>query len=50
MNQQIRLNVSHRDLESVETNNIRGGALLAIAEGVIQKAPKGIEIRKKIKN
>ncbi len=35
-----QIEVSHRDLERVETNNIRGGALLAIAEGVIQKAPK----------
>lgn len=35
-----KIEVSHRDLERVETNNIRGGALLAIAEGVIQKAPK----------
>ena len=35
-----QIEVSHRDLERVETNNIRGGALLAMAEGVIQKAPK----------
>lgn len=35
-----KVEVSHRDLERVETNNIRGGALLAIAEGVIQKAAK----------
>ncbi|KZX14794.1 DNA polymerase II large subunit [Methanobrevibacter cuticularis] len=32
--------VSHRDLERVETNNIRGGALLAMVEGVIQKSAK----------
>jgi DNA polymerase II large subunit len=32
--------VSHRDLERVETNNIRGGALLAMVEGVIQKSKK----------
>ncbi len=32
--------VSHRDLERVETNNIRGGALLAMVEGVIQKSSK----------
>ena len=35
-----KIEVSNRDLERVETNNIRGGALLAMAEGVIQKAPK----------
>lgn len=40
--------VSHRDLERVETNNIRGGALLAIVEGVIQKAPKVRKIAKKL--
>ena len=32
--------VQHRDLPRVETNNLRGGALLAIAEGVIQKSRK----------
>ncbi|KXA90952.1 hypothetical protein AKJ57_03020 [candidate division MSBL1 archaeon SCGC-AAA259A05] len=30
----------YRDLERVETNQVRGGAVLAIAEGVLQKAPK----------
>ncbi|MDR2873540.1 MAG: DNA polymerase II large subunit [Methanobrevibacter sp.] len=35
-----KIEVSHRDLERVETNNIRGGALLAIAEGIIQKSAK----------
>ncbi|WP_209732887.1 DNA polymerase II large subunit [Methanococcus voltae] len=30
----------HRDLERVETNQIRGGALLALVEGVLLKAPK----------
>jgi len=35
-----QVEVSHRDLERVETNNIRGGALLAMVEGIIQKAPK----------
>ena len=35
-----RVEVSHRDLERVETNNIRGGALLAMVEGVIQKSKK----------
>ena len=45
-----KIECSHRDLERVETNNIRGGALLAIAEGVIQKAPKVSEICKKIED
>lgn len=31
---------ANRDLERVETNRVRGGAVLAIAEGVLQKAPK----------
>lgn len=44
-----KIEVSHRDLERVETNNIRGGALLAIAEGVIQKAPKVRKYAKKLK-
>lgn len=44
-----QIEVSHRDLERVETNNIRGGALLAIAEGVIQKAPKVLKYAKKLK-
>jgi len=35
-----QVEVSHRDLERVETNNIRGGALLAIVEGIIQKSAK----------
>ncbi|KZX10316.1 DNA polymerase II large subunit [Methanobrevibacter filiformis] len=35
-----KVEVSHRDLERVETNNIRGGALLAMIEGVVQKAKK----------
>ncbi len=30
----------HRDLERIETDRVRGGAVLAIAEGVLQKAPK----------
>jgi DNA polymerase II large subunit len=38
--------VSHRDLERVETNNLRGGALLALVEGVIQKAPKVLKYAK----
>lgn len=40
--------VSHRDLERVETNQLRGGALLAIVEGVIQKAPKVRKYAKKL--
>ncbi|MGB9936155.1 MAG: DNA polymerase II large subunit [Methanobacterium sp.] len=44
-----KIEVSHRDLERVETNNIRGGALLAIAEGVIQKAPKVMKYASKLK-
>lgn len=35
-----KVEVSHRDLERVETNNIRGGALLAMVEGIIQKSSK----------
>ena len=35
-----QVEVSHRDLERVETNNIRGGALLAMVEGIIQKSAK----------
>ncbi|MEK6978350.1 MAG: DNA polymerase II large subunit [Candidatus Hydrothermarchaeota archaeon] len=30
----------YRDLERVETNQLRGGAVLVLAEGVLQKAPK----------
>ncbi|ABO35953.1 DNA polymerase II large subunit [Methanococcus maripaludis C5] len=30
----------HRDLPRIETNQIRGGALLALVEGVLLKAPK----------
>lgn len=44
-----KIEVSHRDLERVETNNIRGGALLAIAEGVIQKAAKVMKYAAKLK-
>ncbi len=43
-----QVEVSHRDLERVETNNIRGGALLAMVEGVIQKAPKILKYAKKL--
>lgn len=41
-----QVEVSHRDLERVETNNIRGGALLAMVEGILQKAPKVIKYSK----
>ncbi len=30
----------YRDLERIETNRVRGGAMLALCEGVLQKAPK----------
>lgn len=30
----------HRDLDRVETNRIRGGAVLALTQGIIMKAPK----------
>ncbi len=30
----------YRDLERIETNQLRGGAMLVLAEGVLQKAPK----------
>ena len=43
-----KLEVSHRDLPRVETNNIRGGALLAMVEGVIQKAKKIHKISNKL--
>ncbi|MDD1764055.1 MAG: DNA polymerase II large subunit, partial [Methanobacteriaceae archaeon] len=43
-----QVEVSHRDLERVETNHIRGGALLALAEGVIQKAPKVLKYANKL--
>ena len=43
-----QLEVSHRDLPRVETNNIRGGALLAMVEGVIQKSKKIHKIANKL--
>lgn len=43
-----QVEVSHRDLERVETNSIRGGALLAMVEGVIQKSKKILKISKKL--
>ena len=38
-----QIEVSHKDMERVETNNIRGGALLAMIEGIVQKAKKIIK-------
>ncbi len=35
--------VSHRDVPGVETNQLRGGAILVLAEGVLQKAKKLIK-------
>ncbi|WP_297438125.1 DNA-directed DNA polymerase II large subunit [Thermococcus sp.] len=35
-----KVEVSHRDVDGVETNHIRGGAILVMAEGVLQKAKK----------
>ena len=43
-----QIEVSHRDLPRVETNNIRGGALLAMVEGVIQKSKKIHKIANKL--
>ncbi|MDR3290689.1 MAG: DNA polymerase II large subunit [Methanobrevibacter sp.] len=43
-----KIEVSHRNLERVETNYVRGGALLAIAEGVIQKSAKVIKYAKEL--
>lgn len=36
------------DLERIQTNRIRGGAVLALAEGVLQKAPKILQHVKKL--
>ncbi|MDR2967024.1 MAG: DNA polymerase II large subunit [Methanobacteriaceae archaeon] len=41
--------VSHRDLKRVETNNIRGGALLAMVEGIIQKSQKVLKYAHNLK-
>jgi DNA polymerase II large subunit len=36
-----RIEVSgYRDLKRIETNSVRGGAMLVLGEGVLQKAPK----------
>ncbi|MBR3213683.1 MAG: DNA polymerase II large subunit [Methanosphaera sp.] len=44
-----QIEVQNRDLPRVETNNIRGGALLAVAEGVIQKSRKIIKYASTLK-
>lgn len=41
--------VQNRDLPRVETNNLRGGALLAIAEGIIQKSRKIVKYANTLK-
>ncbi|RMF90472.1 MAG: DNA polymerase II large subunit [Methanobacteriota archaeon] len=38
----------HRDMPRIETNQLRGGAVLVIAEGVLQKAPKIEKFVKKL--
>ena len=35
-----KVEVSHRDVPGVESNHLRGGAILVLAEGVLQKAKK----------
>ena len=35
-----KIEVSHRDLERVETNNIRGGALLQLQRELYRKHPR----------
>jgi len=37
----------HRNLQRVETNKLRGGAMLALCEGVLQKSAKILKITKK---
>jgi len=43
-----QVEVSHRGLDRVETDNIRGGALLAMVEGILQKAPKVLKYANKM--
>lgn len=43
------IEVQNRDLPRVETNHIRGGALLAIAEGIIQKSRKIVKYANTLK-
>lgn len=40
---------NYRNLSRVDTNRLRGGACLVLAEGVIQKAPKMLKRLKKLK-
>ncbi len=35
-----KVEVSHRDVPGIETNHLRGGGILVLAEGVLQKAKK----------
>jgi DNA polymerase II large subunit len=45
-----RVEVSgYRDLPRIETNQLRGGAVLVLAEGVLQKAPKITKYVEKLK-
>jgi len=37
----------HRNLERIETNKLRGGAMLALCEGILQKSAKILKITKK---
>jgi DNA polymerase II large subunit len=39
----------YRDLERIKTNRVRGGAILVLAEGVLQKAPKLLKYVDKFK-
>ena len=43
-----QIEVSHRGLKRVETDNIRGGALLAMIEGIVQKSKKIKKIAHKL--
>ena len=40
----------YRNLDRVETNTVRGGMALVLAEGLALKAPKGPEKRQKDEN
>lgn len=40
--------MGYRDLPRIETNQLRGGAILVIAEGLLQKAPKLYKIAQKL--
>lgn len=43
-----KIEVSYRNLERVETNHLRGGALLVLVEGLIQKASKVVKYAEKL--